>query len=357
MFTLIMTVVFSVIAFAITLHFHKKHDGSAFGLKLFVCFIVCLLFCMIISITKHAVKDSKGGDTMVLNGFVTKKQKDHVSCSHSYSCNCRMVQSGKTTTTKCDTCYEHSYDVDWVVRSTVGGVVIDRVDRQGLTEPKRYRDAYIGEPFSVEKSYFNYIKASPLTVFSDFNLYKDVSIPSHPKVYDYYRVKHVVDWNSRYKSGIDNINDMLTEKLKRSSDKAKANVLVVFHNSGTKFNEAMKTKNYGGRINDLTILINAEADGKIQDVFVYSWSKSDMVNVKTRDEILDLVQLNDENNEKLVDIIDTILVKYYSHRSIEEFKYLEDNIQYPTWYYVLSSILFLGLLFGWFVLNKNEVFE
>lgn len=353
---MIITILFTILVFGVALHSHKNKNSSI-TIKLCAGAAICIFFSVLVLIMNGSVKKAKGGDTMVLNGFVTKKEKNHVSCGHSYSCNCRMVQTGKIYTTRCDTCYEHSYDVDWSVRATIGGVNIEREDRQGLIEPKRYKEAYIGEPFSVEKSYFNYIKASPLTVFSDFDLYKDIPIPSHPRVYDYYKVRHVIDWKSRYKGGIEGINNMLTEKLKRSSDKAKANVLVIFHNSGSKFNEAMKTRNLGGRINDLIVLINADKDGKIEDVFVYSWSKADIVNIKTRDDILDLGILNEENNKKLVDIIDTILVKYYKHRSIEEFKYLEENIQYPTWYYVISFVLFFGLLIGWFILNKNEVFE
>src|ERR1035437_10316243 len=81
---------------------------------------------------------SETADTEVWNGKVTSKEKEQVSCSHSYSCNCRSVQScsgsGKdrscTSSTQCDTCYEHNHDFDWVVHTTIGGKEIDRIDRQ-----------------------------------------------------------------------------------------------------------------------------------------------------------------------------------------------------------------------------------
>lgn len=85
---------------------------------------------------------SQTGDTELINGEVVSKDSQHVSCSHSYDCNCRMVRvpqtcsgtgknrtcTGGGTERKCDTCYEHSFDVDWNVRSNIGSFGISRVD-------------------------------------------------------------------------------------------------------------------------------------------------------------------------------------------------------------------------------------
>lgn len=284
-----------------------------------------------------SAKSQLGDDTMVLNGEVVSKKKERTSCRHSYQV-CVPVSNGKSTSMSCTTHYEHAYDYDWVVHSTIGSTTIDTVDRRGEQEPPRFTSVQIGEPFSLEKSYFNYIRASPMSVFKDWNAYKDVPIPEHPKVYDYYRVSHVIDHNSEWKSGIKSIDNALSWRLAKSSAKAKANVLVVFYGGSDSFTEAMKVKTLGGRINDLTVMIRANKDGIIQNVAVYSWSKSDLVNVKLRDEVLDLYELNSSTQKKLVDILDETLVKYYQHRSIEEFKYLESNIQMPTWYYVLMFI-------------------
>ena len=58
-------------------------------------------------------------DREVWNGVVSSKDSEHVSCSHSYQCNCHESCSGsgkdKSCHESCDTCYEHSYDVDWNV--------------------------------------------------------------------------------------------------------------------------------------------------------------------------------------------------------------------------------------------------
>lgn len=146
--------------------------------------LTSVIFSIVVITSYMQAKESKGGDTMVLNGYVTKKYSERTSCSHTYSCNCRVVMNGKSTSTKCDTCHEHAYDVDWIVKSNVGAVEIDRINRQGTKETPRFTKAYVGEPFSIEKSYYNYIKASPLSVFKDFGTYKNIDIPTYPKVYD-----------------------------------------------------------------------------------------------------------------------------------------------------------------------------
>ena len=342
-------IIFIVMLFSLWFWRDKTYTAD----RVFPVIISTLLCCAILIPVNIGAKDSLGHDKMILNGYVVKKEKRMTSCGHSYSCNCRTTTSGKVTSTTCQTCYEHSHDYDWLVRSTVGGTYIDRVDRQGVHEPKRFASVQVGEPFSIEKEYFNYIRASPISVFKDYNAYKDFKIPQYPTIYDYYRVKHVINWKSQYVVGIESINNMLTEKLKVSSSKVKANVVVVFYGGSDDFVEAMKVKNFGGRINDLTVMIRADSTGQIKNVGVFSWSKNDLVNVMVRDEVLGLVELNEENNKKLVDILNTTLLKYYQHRDNEEFKYLEENIQMPTWVYVVDFLVVLLIIGGNILIRKH----
>ncbi|WAX22582.1 hypothetical protein [Acinetobacter phage vB_AbaP_HB01] len=329
------------IAFAVAMIYLWK---SKYKGLLLIPIISTMLFMAVQGFTYLGAKESQGGDVMVLNGHIVKKYSQRVSCSHSYSCNCRIVQSGKTSSTVCDTCYEHSYDVDWVIKSNVGSTEINRVNRQGTIEPPRFTQAYVGEPFSIELGYYNYIKASPLSVFKDYDTFRKVEVPSYPKVYDYYKIRHVVDYKSEWRGQFQVIDNYLAHKLKYSSAKAKANVVVIFYGGGD-IREAMRVKNYGGRINDLTVMVDAAKDGTIRNAYVFSWSKNDLVNVKLRDEILDMKNMNG-SQKKIVDSIDNILVNYYSHRSMEEFKYLEHNIEMPMWYYVVTifgTLVILGL--------------
>lgn len=297
------------------------------------------------------VKESSGEDYMILNGYVTGKEKKKVSCEHSYQCNCITTTINKTPTTTCQTCHEHNYDFAWIVKSSVGSSVIRNVDRRGEKEPPRFTQAIIGEPFSKQDTYFNYIRASPLSVFKDYNAYKDLETPTYPKVFDYYRVSHVVNWKSEYVSGVRSFDKMLAERLKVVSGKVKANVVVIFYGGDDSMIEATKVKNFGGRINDLTIMIKADKDGIIKRVGVFSWSKNSMVDVVIRDEIIGFGQLNDINNVKVVDMIGDTMLKYYQHRDKEEFKYLEANIEMPKWF------LFYELFVAMVIICLNFVFR
>lgn len=303
--------------------------------------VVTLAFMTPIYLT---AKSSLGDDKMILNGSVVKKAKERTSCEHSYTCNCVTTRVGKTTSTTCQTCYEHTHDYDWVVHSDIGKAYIARVDRRGDNEPQRFTDVRVGEPFSLKLDYFNYIKASPLSVFKDYNAYAEMKTPAYPTIYDYYRVKHVVNHGSQYVAGMDDLNDKLSEALKTTSPKVKANALIVLYGGSDDLVEATRVKNYGGRINDLTVMIRADSSGSILNVGVFSWSKNDLVNVKIRDEIRGLGKLSLENNEKVVDIINSNLLKYYHKRSNSEFEYLEENIVMPTWVYVTYFFIIAGIL-------------
>ena len=190
-----------------------------------------------------AIYNNNTSDIEVLHGQVTSKQSEHVSCSHSYSCNCYTTCSGsgenQSCTEHCSTCYEHSYDVDWIVRSQIGYVEIDRVDRQGLDEPSRFTKAKIGEPFSQTRSFENFIKGSPDTLFKRQGLvekYKD-KIPNYfSKVYDYYRINRVINLVQNRNTGLASKS---TEELSNLAKEVSKNNPQL-NNSKTQLGKALK---------------------------------------------------------------------------------------------------------------------
>lgn len=334
-------IIFFSIVLTVLISYKILKDTSLNIAPVYLAIMVVLVFSATLIV---GAVSKKSEDLMILNGQVTGKSKVKVSCSHSYSCMCVTINKVQT----CQTCYEHNHDFDWRVYSTVGGTEIERVDSQGVKEPPRFTKVIVGEPFSITKTYKNYIKGSPHSVFKDYGAFKDVEVPSFPKVYDYYRVSHVIDWNSEYKSGIRSIDKMLSDRLATASMKAKANVIIVFYSGSPDLIQALKVKNFGGRTNDLVIGLNLDKDGNIRHVSSFSWSKNAIVDVKMRDIILDLKQINVMNQKILVDKIEYVLVKYYQRRDNEEFKYLEANKEIPTWFYIvliLTDASVLGLCY------------
>lgn len=298
----------------------------------------------------------QGSDTQILNGQVLSKQREVVSCEHSYSCNCRQSCSGsgksRSCSTVCDTCYEHSYDVDWAVRSDVGSVTINRIDRQGLDEPPRWSSVYVGQPFSTESSYYNYIKASPFSIFNKTALDEKVEVPEYIGVHDYYKINRVVNFGSAF-TDTKALNDLLNESLKNLGPKYKVNVVVVLHKKGDSFAETLKAKHLGGKINDVYVVIDIDKGGVFNNVAVFSWSKSDMVNIAIRDGLLDIGKFD---AVKMNDVIAEAIKANYKHRSIEEFKYLEDEVEVPKWAIWLTMVF--GILFpfvGALIAHKYEI--
>src|SRR5690348_3424388 len=108
----------------------KKIDWQEFLMMLAAQAIVAGLSCLAISYQNTT-------DYQVINGEVTGKEQNRVSCEHSYECNCRQesYECGDSKNSRtcyrrvCDTCYEHSHDYDWDVYSNIGTFTIDRIDR------------------------------------------------------------------------------------------------------------------------------------------------------------------------------------------------------------------------------------
>ena len=300
----------------------------------------------------------KGYDVQILNGQVTKKYSERVSCEHSYSCNCTDVCSGsgssRSCSKVCQTCYEHGYDVDWVVQSTVGSTDIDRVNRQGTSEPPRWTAVYVGQPFAKESSYYNYIKASPFSVFNRAEVESNVAIPAYPEVFDYYRINRVIDFQSAYKHD-GTLNNLLNEQMKTLGPEKKVNLVVVFHSLGHFFVEAYKNKNLGGKINDVTVMIDIDPEGVFKAVDVFSWSKEDIVNVKIRDSLLDVGKYNAQD---ISTAIAYNIKTSYVPRSIKEFEYLDAEVELPDW--AVWFLIVFGTLFPFasaFVAKKYELFD
>src|SRR5262245_58928714 len=101
-----------------------------------------LVVCLLITFGVYqSGRYSKLYYTEIWNGEVTNKQRNEVSCSHSYSCNCTPTydDKGNYTGQSCQTCYEHDYDVDWDVYSnTERNYSIPSPSRQGLVMPERW---------------------------------------------------------------------------------------------------------------------------------------------------------------------------------------------------------------------------
>lgn len=283
-------------------------------------------------------------DFEVLNGQVTSKSQEKVSCEHSYSCNCRTVQSCSgsganrscSSSTVCDTCYEHSYDFDWVIRSTVGNSVIDRVDRRGTIAPPRFKTVEIGEPFASNHAYTNYIKASPDSIFFlDKNLIElyGNKIPNYPTIYDYYRIDRVINV-SKDKTLANDWNEIINSRLRTMGAQKQVNIVVVLTDLPFDYSNALFYKWMGGKKNDV-ILVYGIDNG------VVTWFNSTTLG-NGNQKLNFLLRENSVGsvvNRELIESQLNIINSSFTRISMSEFEYLKDQREIPLWVIILTFII------------------
>lgn len=276
-------------------------------------------------------------DTEYLNGSVTEKTQERVSCSHSYQCRCRTVSHGsgknRTTSRTCDTCYDHSFDYDWLVSSQVGNFTIDRVDRQGTREPARWTAVQIGDPVTLPHNYTNYIKANPDSLFGA-RPEKDVEAPEYPRHYDYQYSDRVLTPDMKIRN-IRQWNDAFAHMNARLGPSHHVNVVMVVTKSSERYAETIRRAWLGGKKNDVIIVVGAPRYPEVSWVRVMSWSQNDMINVHLRNSISGMPM----NVDTVVPEIESSVEKYYVRRPMKDFEYLAKNIEPSMWMIVLMLIL------------------
>lgn len=300
-------------------------------------------------------------DYEVWNGTVAKKASEHVSCEHSYSCNCRTVSCGKNcSTTVCDTCYEHRFDVDWAVyTSNDERLTIDRVDRQGLQEPARFDKVVKGEPTSLIHEFTNYIKGAPDTLFRHQGLLDKFKqyLPTYPQnVYDYYRLDRLVLVNGAKVEDSALWNAQLAALNGKIGRQKQCNVIAVFAKGlPDDYFYALEQFWIGGKQNDVAVVTGVDDNNKIQWVQVMAWTKNEMLRVAMRDDLLDLGSVD---REKYLRVIEDDVQKFFIRKHMSEFQYLRASIK-PTkteWIVamIISILVSIGLSIAFYEDSKND---
>ena len=296
-------------------------------------------------------------DTEVWNGQVTNKESHHVSCRHSYSCNCRTEGTGKDAHEVCDTCYEHSYDVDWTVHASTGEAIdIDTIDRQGLDMPPRWGAAYVGEPFSSSHMFENYIKANPESVLlgskGDMKRWSSL-VPKYPdQIYDYY--KHDPVLNMGVRTDTTTWNWLLREVNKQLGPIKQVNVILIFvPTSDRSYTLALKDVWLGGKKNDVDVVIGSTDGHEIGFVDVMSWSTNKAMAVDLRNKIQDIGTL-DKRDDIQQAILGTVKGEFV-RMHMKDMKWLMRSFQ-PSGtviiiLFILATLIEAGL--AWFLVTND----
>lgn len=301
-----------------------------------------VLACVLGAGIWHVGRYAQMRDVEILNGAVTGKTRERVSCDHSYSCNCTANSKGETS---CSTCYEHSNDYDWMLQTTVDSIKIRRVDSQGTSEPPRYLSAKIGDPVAVEHSFANYVKAAPNSLFHDKGTVTTVlPLPVYPNsVYDYHHVNRVLTvgvvvpdlalWNQE-----------LSLSLRDIGPAKQANFIVVFAKTDRPdYAQALEQAWLGGKKNDVIVVLGTPDYPEISWVRVLSWTDKQDFKVVLRDRILDLKTVE---REKIITALHDETQKTFVRKPMKDFEYLKNEIDSPMWVSILAFLLSSGFSVG-----------
>lgn len=287
-------------------------------------------------------------DHQVFNGYVTNKKQTTVSCEHSYQCRCRTVKScsgsGENkschTSEECDTCYEHPYDYDWDVMTTVGDIEIRRVDRQGSMMPPRWKLVEIGDPASIEHMYLNYLKNTDSLFSYNQELFADQlkQIPDYPRVFDYYRYNRIIN-----QSGVDisGWNSFLNEKLKTLGVEKQVNIVLYLTKQSMDFSDAVLYKWKGGKKNDIILFYGIGTDNSVE------WFRGYTIGDGIGNQEL-LVGLRNQSVGSVMslDVLKKnveLIEQKFKRVEMKQFKYLSDQKNIPIWF-VLLCVLLSGVI-------------
>lgn len=317
---------------------------------------------VIAGISASVIYWSNTADTEIWSGRITSKERQVVSCRHSYPCNCHQScygsGSNQSCSTTCDTCYMHSYDVDWLAHSSIGDFDIDTIDSQGLIQPPRWTAVVIGEPASKTHTYTSYIKASADSLFrrdGDYAQYQS-TLPSYPdNVFDYYRIRRLVtvglslpDTNA-WNKDLDEMNADL------GSRKQVNIVLVVVANQPREWFHALEKKWLGGKKNDVIVVVAVDSTLSISWVESMAWTENEMVRIRLRDDLLAAKTLDRTTTTKIIqDDVDHFFVR----KPMAEFSYLKASIT-PTatqWAVAMLIGFLAAIITGW-VMVTHDVFN
>lgn len=324
---------------------------------------VLIMFAVQLAVTGISaaiVYNSATSDVEVWNSRVVGKKQQRVSCSHSYECNCRSCNCDKKghCSRCCSTCYEHSNDYDWEVYTSMKEEIdINRIDRQGVREPPRWTQVFLGEPVATTHSFTNYVKASPDSLFrksGQTDKYAGM-IPPYPiDVYDYYRLNRIVLVNGAkvddvagWRAGLDDLNASL------GADKQVNIILVVVRDVSPDYFYALEQSWVGGKKNDVVVVLSVDTAGLVTWANTMSWESNEIFKVKLRDDLVGLKM----DRQIVLDKVGENIKIYHKRKPMAEFEYLKSAITPSVGEWIVTLLVGLLISIGMSVFfHKNETF-
>lgn len=309
--------------------------------------IVCLMTTAVFQIGKYGQTQ----DTEIWNGKITGKDRKHDHYTTSYCC--AFNKDGMCTST----CYNDHYTVEWSARSTIGKIRLQYLDRGSKSvyntkDPAIYTNCKVGEPASQEHTYTNYVQAVPQSLFHDDSSLAEqyaAKIPRYPRVYGKYKINRVLNVDSKVSSStVSTLNTDLNNILRELGPLKQANIVVILTEiDDPSYRYAVENAWLGGEKNDIVIMVGLDGD-KITWVDVMTWalnSGNELFHVTMRDGIMGMKTLSPTT---FTPFVAKTVLKLYDRPHMKEYEYLADEIDPPTWVFIVAWLI---SILGSFVLT------
>ena len=282
------------------------------------------------------------------NSTIKVKERKEVHCRHSYDCNCRMVMESYFDSDgnldfrmveKCDTCYEHRYDVWWLAKNHIGEKwYFESPSRQGLIMPKAWKKVKIGEPTSTINRYKDYRKAIKRTTYSSkvlVNEYKQW-LPTYPNnIYNKYKLDRFMSYvellnKKNWINKLSKINGQLGP-IKQCNI-----ILIIVPEIAEEYIKALENHWEGAAKNDIVIAIS------INEVHDIIWARSFSLDKNPNFKINLKQQLELSRHlhvDRTLNIIKKVVYEYYQRLSMKELEHLTSRIVPTTKSLIIITLI------------------
>lgn len=333
----------------------RKYDSNKNNLVLVSCIALGMVFFSWLityaSVASYGKREAM--DTEIWGGVVTKKDRDEVHCRHSYDCNCRMVPEQYSDTKgriktrlrrKCDTCYEHPYDVDWDIYTSLGNHTIDRIDRQGLQEPPRWTVVKVGEPVADTRTYYNWLKATKYSLLKKDKtvIGRQWRIPAYPdQIYDIWKIDRLVNLGVKIPDAALWNSDLMVVNSKVGPAKQANVVVVLTPEKDSAFGQGLYDGWRGAAKNDVVIVIGSTQPPIIDWVEVFAMTKSSAFQLKMKEDIQNLTILD---RPTFMKVVTARIMSTYQRERMRNYEYLENEITPPVSLFAWEGGIFCLLM-------------
>lgn len=318
----------------------------------------------LVSVVFFAGKYHNLSDTEIWNGKILSKHRDEGFYIRTYQCNCSNVCSGtgdsRSCTQVCQTCTENRYTVTWYAKSSVGKITFDHLDSASRSvysrpDPDAYKICTKGEPAALEKSYINYVKAAPDSLFNTSAENTTYTIPAYPRVYSFYRINRVINIGA-HADEMSELNDLLNNQLIAIGEAKQVNIVVIATElDDPNYRHAVENAWIGAKKNDVVVFLGLDGNN-FTWVDVMTWALNGGNELFAATLKQELTAIGSFDAVKISTTISSNIKSLYDRPKMEDYEYLKDSIDPPSWLILaclFASIVLTGSLTYYF--HKNEI--